>query len=56
PVLTPLVIAVVKATGMLLDGQPFQAASTWTNLLIGFDLLYLVVSFITYEFVIEDWG
>ena len=56
PVLVPLVIAVVKATGLFMDGEPWVAARSWVNLLIGFDVLYLVVSFITFEFVIEDWG
>ena len=54
PVLVPLVISAVKATGQLMDGQPWP--TTWTNLLMGFDIVYLVVSFIVFEFVIEDWG
>ena len=56
PILVPLVIAAVKATGLLMDGQPWEAARPWMVILAGFDLLYLVVSFIIYEFVIEDWG
>lgn len=56
PVLVPLVIATVKATGMFMDGQPWSAARVWLELLVGFDAVYLVVSFIVYEFVIEDWG
>lgn len=54
PVLVPLVIASVKATGVIMDGQPWPA--TWTNLLLAFDAVYLVASFMVYEFVIEDWA
>ena len=56
PILVPLIIGAVKATGVLMDGQPWSEAWTWVNLLIAFDVVYLVVSFILYEFVIEDWG
>jgi heme exporter protein B len=56
PILVPLIIGAVKATGLLMDGQPWSEVWTWVNLLIAFDVIYLVVSFILYEFVIEDWG
>ena len=56
PILVPLIIGAVKATGLLMDGQPWSETWPWINLLIGFDVVYLVVSFIVYEFVIEDWG
>ena len=56
PILVPLLIGAVKATGLLIDGEPWSATWTWVNLLIAFDVVYLVVSFVVYEFVIEDWG
>lgn len=56
PVLVPVVIAAVKATGLFMDGQSWASARAWLNLLIGFDVVYLVTSFVLYEFVIEDWG
>ena len=56
PILIPLIIGMVKATGVLMDGQPWSEAWAWVNLLIAFDVVYLVVSFILYDFVIEDWG
>ena len=56
PILVPLIIGAVKATGILVDGRPWSEAWAWVSLLIAFDVVYLVVSFILYEFVIEDWG
>ena len=56
PILVPLLIAAVKATGLLMDGGPWSSVWTWANLLIGFDVVYLVVSFVVFEFVVEDWG
>jgi heme exporter protein B len=56
PVLVPLIIASVKATGLLIDGEPWSETWPWVNLLIAFDVIYLVASFVLYEYVLEDWG
>lgn len=56
PVLVPLIIGAVRATTLLIDGQPFSEAQTWVNLLIVIDVVYLAISFIVFEFVVEDWG
>ena len=56
PVLVPSIIGSVKATGLLMDGKPWSEAWTWVSLLIAFDVVSLVVSFVVYEFVIEDWA
>lgn len=56
PVLVPLIIGSVRATGLLLDGHPWSDVWTWVNLLIAFDVVYLVLSYVVFEYVIEDWG
>ncbi|MBM4405319.1 MAG: hypothetical protein FJ039_03930 [Chloroflexi bacterium] len=56
PILVPLVIASVKATGLLLDGEPWREIRAWATILIVFDVVSLVVSYIVYEYVLEDWG
>ncbi len=56
PVLVPIIIGSVKATGLLMDGDPWSATWKWVNILIAFDIVYLVVSFLVFEYVIEDWG
>lgn len=56
PVLVPVIIASVKATGLLVDGEPWSSTWTWFNILVAFDVVYLVVSFAVFEFVLEDWG
>jgi heme exporter protein B len=56
PVLVPLIIASVKATGLLIDGEPWSQTWAWVNLLVAFDVVYLVASFLLYEYVLEDWG
>ena len=56
PIVVPLIIGAVRATGLLIDGEPFSEVWTWINLLIAVDVVYLVVSFLLFEFVLEDWG
>ena len=56
PVLVPVIIGSVKATGILLDGRPWSDTWVWVNLLIVFDVVYVAASFALYEYVLEDWG
>ena len=56
PIVTPLIIGAVRATGVLIDGGEFSEIWTWVNLLIAVDVVYLTVSFLVFEFVLEDWG
>jgi len=54
PIVVPLMIAAVKTTGGLLDGQPLSEMRNWLNLLIGFDIIFLTVSYMTFDYVVEE--
>ncbi len=54
PIVVPLMIAAVKITGGLLDGQPLSEMRNWLNLLVGFDVIFLTVSYMTFEYVVEE--
>ncbi|MBW1698950.1 MAG: heme exporter protein CcmB [Deltaproteobacteria bacterium] len=54
PLSVPLMIASVKATGLILQGNPIQTAYSWLKLLIAFDLAFLLVSYLTFEYVLEE--
>jgi heme exporter protein B len=54
PVVVPVVVAAVKATGPVLAGRPWGDTSTWLQILIAFDIIYLVVATLIFEFVVED--
>ncbi|MFQ5886571.1 MAG: heme exporter protein CcmB [Anaerolineae bacterium] len=54
PVIVPVIIAAVKATGVVFAGGSLKEASGWLNLLISFDAIFLVVAFITFEYVLEE--
>ena len=54
PVAVPLIIAAVKLTAGIMDGLPGTELARWWQLLIGFDVIFLVLSFMTFDYVIEE--
>lgn len=54
PVLAPLLLAAVKATGAALAGDPFGELAAWLQLLVAFDLVMLVAGAVTYGYLLED--
>jgi heme exporter protein B len=54
PVLIPVVLAAVKATGLVLRGDPMNELGSWVKLLAAADVLFLTVSALTFEYVIEE--
>ncbi|CAN5317596.1 heme exporter protein CcmB [soil metagenome] len=55
PVLVPVFIAAVELTSDLFLGRPTRAvvSAGWFGILLAFDLIYVVVGALTFEFVIE---
>lgn len=50
----PIIISAVKATGVVLDGNPLSEAGGWLRLLVVFDVLFLTISILTFEYVLEE--
>lgn len=53
PIVLPVVIAAVKLTAGVIDGGTWQELVTWVRFLIAFDIVFLVVSLMTFRFVVE---
>lgn len=53
PLMVPLLLASVRLTQVMLAGQSLGEAIDWVRLLIGFDLIFMILSFLTFEFVLE---
>ncbi len=53
PILTPLLIAAVEATGSLFVEQP-ELDRTWVALLAGFDIVFLTASWLLCDYLIEE--
>jgi len=54
PLVVPVIIAAVKATQVALDGEAFGEMASWLLLMGAFDAIFLVVSALIFEFVIEE--
>ncbi len=54
PVAAPVLIAAVKATAGILDGQSLSEISRWLQLLLAFDIIFPAVAFMTFDYVVKE--
>jgi heme exporter protein B len=54
PIVMPLLIAAVKLTAGILDGQTFAEMKRWMQLLVGFDIVFITASYMAFDFVVEE--
>jgi heme exporter protein B len=54
PVLVPVLVAGVKLTGGLLDGEALSSLGNWLRLTVIFDVVFLLVSYLTFDYVVEE--
>jgi heme exporter protein B len=54
PVLLPVLVAGVKMTGALLDGETLVSISNWLRLVAFYDVGFTVLAYLTFEFVMEE--
>lgn len=54
PISIPILLAAVKATSSLINEGTMVAAQSWVKILVGFDIIFLVISSLLFEFVVED--
>ena len=54
PIVVPVIIAAVKASGLVLAGEPWWALSSWIEIIVAFDVVILVVSALLFQFIIEE--
>ncbi len=54
PVVLPVLIPAVKASSGFLLGVEVEEIMPWLNLLIAYDVIFLAVSFMVFDFVVEE--
>jgi heme exporter protein B len=54
PVVIPVLVNAVKASSAYLQGLPFADFSTYVNLLVAFDVVFIAVGFMVFEFIVEE--
>jgi heme exporter protein B len=53
PILVPVLIASVKATGIVLTGGEIKELMSWIRVLGVYDLIFMIVPFLLFEYVLE---
>ncbi len=53
PIILPVVISAVKVTAGIVDGLPLCDFGHWLRFLIAFDVIFLVVSYMTFDYVVQ---
>jgi heme exporter protein B len=53
PMLVPVLLAATTASKALLGADLMHEAGAWIRLLVGFDLVFLIATFLAFEHVIE---
>ena len=54
PVAVPVLIAAVRATAGILGRSEWAEIAPWLNLLIGYDVIFVAVAFMVFDFVVEE--
>ena len=54
PLIVPIVVVVVHLSGILLEGQPLLEERNWLQLLLAFDAVFVIVSYLVFEYVMES--
>src|SRR5512142_858760 len=54
PVVLPVLIGAVKASGGLLAGDDFSTILPWLNLILVYDVVFIAVAFMVFEFVVQE--
>ena len=54
PVIIPVLVAAVKASSGFLQGLPFEDVKTWISLLLVYDVIFIAVAFMVFDYVVEE--
>jgi len=54
PVVIPILIAAVKASSGYLTGDDLGAILPWINLLVGYDVIFVALAFMIFDYVVEE--
>jgi heme exporter protein B len=54
PVVIPVLIAAVKASSGFLQGIPMADIWPWLNLLIVYDVIFIAVAFMVFDYIVEE--
>lgn len=54
PIVVPIIIGAVEASGKALSGASWSELFSWLQIIVAFDVIFLVVSFLVFAYIIEE--
>ncbi len=54
PIVAPIIISAVSASRLALSGEDWGGLASWFGIIVAFDVIFLVVSYLVFAFVIEE--
>jgi len=54
PVVLPVLISAVKASSGFLQGAGWAEISTWINMLVAYDVIFIALSYMVFDYVVEE--
>jgi heme exporter protein B len=54
PLIVPVILSAVKLSAAAIDNLPFAEAQQWFSLLVVFDIVFAVLSFLFFDYVVEE--
>jgi heme exporter protein B len=54
PVVIPVLISAVKASGGFLQGLEISEIMPWVNILIVYDVIFIAIAYMVFDFVVEE--
>jgi len=54
PVVVPVLLSAVRLTAGILDGLPFEEVQSWLGLLVAFDVIFMAISFMLFDYIVEE--
>lgn len=54
PVVSPVVISAVRGSGLAISGEPWSSLTSWFEIIVAFDAIFVIASFLVFSYVIEE--
>jgi len=54
PIVLPVIVAAVKASNIILQGFEMAEIWPWLNILIAYDVIFIAVAFMVFDYVVEE--
>ncbi len=54
PVVVPVMIAAVELSGGIIRGEPMEGLYIWLEILVAFNVIYLVIAWLVFDILIEE--